>query len=90
MMDIFNITEVRATSMGIIDVGSVVIYMDNQEFMFDTEEEIINGTHNFKVFLSFGTDNEILKLNVNSETGQVIDEQFVNFIYDHYQEQIKL
>jgi hypothetical protein len=90
MMHIFNITEVHATSRGIIDVGSVTIYMDNQEFMFDTKEEIINGNHNFKVFLSFGTDNEILKLNVNNETHQVMDEQFVNFIYEHYQEQTQM
>jgi hypothetical protein len=58
--------------------------------MFDTEKEIINGNHNFKVFLSFGTDNEILKLNVNNETYQVMDEQFVNFIYEHYQEQTQM
>jgi hypothetical protein len=89
-MDIFKITEVRATSMGIIDIGSVTIYVDNQEFTFNIEEEIINGNHNFNVFLSFTPDNQILKLNVNSETGQVLDEQFVNFIYDQYQEQTKL
>ena len=89
-MDIFDVTEVHATSKGIIDVGSVTIYMDNQEFMFDTEEEIINGNHDFKVFLSLMTDNEILKLNVNDETGQVLDEQFVNFIYERYQELTKI
>jgi len=89
-MDIFDVTEVHANSKGIIDVGSVTIYMDNQEFMFDTEEEIINGNHDFKVFLSLMTDNEILKLNVNDETGQVLDEQFVNFIYERYQELTKI
>jgi len=89
-MDIFDVTEVHATSKGIIDVGSVTIYMDNQEFIFDTEEEIINGNHDFKVFLSLMTDNEILKLNVNDETGQVLDEQFVNFIYERYQELTKI
>jgi len=40
-MDIFKITEVHATSMGIIDIGSVTIYVDNQEFTFNIEEEIV-------------------------------------------------
>jgi hypothetical protein len=84
-MDIFNINEVHATSKGIIEIGSVTIFSNNNEYMFEIEEHNINGNHEFKVFLLIEEDNESLNLNINDETGQILDEQFVNFIYDEYQ-----
>jgi hypothetical protein len=30
-------------------------------------------------------DNESLNLNINNGTGEIMDEQFVNFIHDEYQ-----
>jgi len=84
-MDIFNINEVHATSKGIIEIGSVTIFSNNNEYMFEIEEHNINGNHEFKVFLLIEEDNESLNLNINDETGQILDEQFVNFIHDEYQ-----
>jgi hypothetical protein len=84
-MDIFNINEVHATSKGIIEIGSVTILSNNNEYMFEIEEHNINGNHEFKVFLSIEEDNESLNLNIDNGTGQILDEQFVNFIQDEYQ-----
>jgi hypothetical protein len=84
-MDIFNINEVQATSKGIIEIGSVTIFSNNNEYMFEIEEHNINGNHEFKVFLSIEEDNESLNLNIDNGTGEILDEQFVNFIQDEYQ-----
>jgi hypothetical protein len=53
--------------------------------MFDIEEHIINGNHEFKVFLLIEEDNQSLNLNIDDKTGQILDEEFVNFIHDEYQ-----
>lgn len=84
-MDIFNINEVRAYSKGIIEIGSVTILSNNKEYMFEIEEHCINGNHEFKVFMLIEEDNESLNLNIDNGTGEILDEQFVNFIHDEYQ-----
>jgi len=89
-MYIVDINEVQATSRGIIEIGSVTIFSNNKEYMFDTEEHCINGNHEFKVFITIEEDNESLNLNIDDKTGQIMDEQFVNFIYDEYQRLTKM
>ena len=84
-MDIFNINEVQAYSKGIIEIGSVTILSNNKEYMFEIEEHCINGNHEFKVFMLIEEDNESLNLNIDNGTGEIMDEQFVNFIHDEYQ-----
>jgi hypothetical protein len=84
-MDIFNINEVHAHTKGIIEIGSVTIFSNNKEYMFEIEERCINGNHEFKVFMLIEEDNESLNLNINNGTGEIMDEQFVNFIHDEYQ-----
>ena len=84
-MDIFDINEVRVTSKGIIEIGSVTIFSNNKEYMFDVEEHYIKGNHEFKVFMTVEEDNESLNLNINNETGQILDEQFINFVHQEYQ-----
>ena len=84
-MDIFDINEVHAHSKGIIEMGSVTIFSNNKEYMFEIEEHCINGNHEFKVFMLIEEDNESLNLNIDNGTGEILDEQFVNFIHDEYQ-----
>ena len=58
--------------------------------MFEIEEHNINGNHEFKVFMLIEEDNESLNLNINNGTGEILDEQFVNFIHDEYQRLTKM
>ena len=85
LKDIFEINEVHAYSKGIIEIGSVTIFSNNKEYMFDIEEHMINGNHEFKVFLLIEEDNQSLNLNIDDKTGQILDEEFVNFIHNEYQ-----
>jgi hypothetical protein len=89
-MNILDINEVHATSKGIIEIGSVTIFSNNKEYMFEIEEHNINGNHEFKVFMLIEEDNESLNLNINNGTGEILDEQFVNFIHDEYQRLTKM
>jgi hypothetical protein len=84
-MDLEKINTVSATANSLIDYGSVVIEYDGHEIDVDTEEYTTTwGDHYFKVFLSDGEDNKILNLKVG-KCMEVLDESFVNFIFDAYQ-----
>ena len=85
LKDIIDINQIHAYSKGIIEIGSVTIFSNNKEYMFDIEEHNINGNHEFKVFLLIEEDNQSLNLNINDKTGQILDEEFVNFIHGEYQ-----
>ena len=85
-MNLDKIIEVTATSSGIIEVGSVTLYLDNLELQFDIEEHCIKGNHEFRVYQAFGTDLEGLEIEVDTETHRVLDERLVNFIHQQYGE----
>ena len=83
-MDIDNITDIRAQSSGIIEVGWVTLYVDGKELQFDIEEHSIRGGYDFKVYVAFGTDISMFDIKVDEETHMVLDEEFIDFIRDQY------
>ena len=85
MVDLNEIGNTSVHSKGIIEYGSVTIFYKEGEYMFDIEEGVINSNHQVNVFLVIKSDNETLNLNIDEETNEVLDVEFVNFIYDVYQ-----
>ncbi len=85
MVDLNEIGDTSVHSKGIIEYGSVTIFYKEGEYMFDIEEGVINSNHQVNVFLVIKSDNETLNLNIDEETNEVLDVEFVNFIYDVYQ-----
>ena len=85
MVDLNEIGSTSVHSKGIIEYGSVTIFYKEGEYMFDIEEGVINSNHQVNVFLVIKSDNETLNLNIDEETNEVLDVEFVNFIYDVYQ-----
>jgi hypothetical protein len=85
IMDLEKIEVSSANSVGIIEFGSVNIVYDGEEYMFEIEEHNINGNHEVKVFMVNEEDNEVLNLNI-SDSGEVMDDDFVDIIYHEYQE----
>mgnify|MGYP006883107620 FL=1 len=84
MVDLNEIGYTSVHSKGIIEYGSVTIFYKEGEYMFDIEEGVINSNHRVNVFLVIKSDNETLNLNIDEETNEVLDVEFVNFIYDVY------
>ena len=90
MVDLNEIGETFVHSKGIIEYGSVTIFYKDGEYMFDIEEGTINSNHMVKVFLVFKSDNEVLKLRINEKTNEILDDEFVNYIYEVYQQKSRL
>lgn len=85
-MDLDKITQITATSKGIIEIGSATIYLEGKEYQFDIEEHLINGNHEFKVFLAFGTDTkDLVGFKVDGKTAKVLDQPLVDLIHQEYQ-----
>lgn len=82
-MNLDRITEVHAHSSGIIEVGTVKIFIGDQEWDFDIEEHAIKGNHEFKVFLARWQEG--VELDLELDDGQVLDQEFIDFIYIEYQ-----
>lgn len=82
-MNLDQITEVHAHSSGIIEVGTVKIFIGDHEWDFDIEEHAIKGNHEFKVFLARWQDSSEIDLELDD--GRVIDQKFIDFIYCEYQ-----
>jgi hypothetical protein len=76
-------TEVQAHSSGIIEVGTVKIFIGDQEWDFDIEEHAIKGNYQFKVFLARWQDSS--KLDLELDDARVIDQRFIDFIHSEYQ-----
>ena len=85
-MDLEIIKEVHAYSNGIIEVGSITLYLEDNELQFDIEEHCISGGYEFRVYLAFGTDVSGLDIEVDPKTHRVLDERLVNFIHQQYGE----
>jgi len=83
MNNIFDVDEVVAHSRGIIEVGTVIVYSNDDEYVFEVEEHIINGNHHFRVF--YFDDNETMKFMINEKTGEVLDDNLIHFIHGEYQ-----
>jgi hypothetical protein len=77
-----EITEVLASSKGIIELGSLTLFAKEKEYYVDIEESNIRGWHRFRVFLN----NPDLDLDPEQdpETGEILDLEFIRFIEDHY------
>ena len=82
-MNLEEITEVQAHSSGIIEVGTVKIFIGDKEWDFDIEEHAIKGNHEFKVFLARWQDSSELDLELDDD--RVIDQRFIDFIHSEYQ-----
>ena len=82
-MNLEEITEVQAHSSGIIEVGTVKIFIGDHEWDFDIEEHSIKGNHEFKVFLARWQDS--FELGLELDNGRVIDQRFIDFIHSEYQ-----
>lgn len=82
-MNLAEITEVHAHSSGIIEVGTVKVFIGDQEWDFDIMEHAVNGNHEFKVFLARWQDSS--KLDLGLDDSQVIDQEFIDFIHSEYQ-----
>lgn len=82
-MNLDQITEVHAHSSGIIEIGSVTIWIGDKEWIFDIEEHAVKGNHEFKVFLARWQDSIGLDLDLDED--QVIDADFIEFIWQEYQ-----
>ena len=80
------IQEVSASSSGIIEVGSVTLYLADRELQFDIEELAIKGNHEFRVYSAFGTDLSDLEIEVDADTHRILDERLVEFIQHQYAE----
>jgi hypothetical protein len=83
-MNIENITQITATNSGIIEIGSLTIYIDGHELQFDIEEHNIKGNYEFKAFLAFGTDVSSFDIEINHLINQVIDQKFLSFLKEQY------
>ncbi len=82
MLALEEITEVRAYSSGIVEMGSVTCFINNREWQFDIEEWAVHGNLEFKVYLARWQDPKELDLAL--EEGRVVDELFCRFIQDEY------
>ena len=89
-MNLELIKEVTAHSSGIIEIGSVTLYLENDELQFDIEEHSIKGNHEFRVYLAFGTDVSVLDIEVDPKTYRVLDERLINLIHQQYGELTRL
>lgn len=85
-MNLEAIKEVIASSSGIIEVGSCIIFLEERELQFDIEEHCIKGNHEFRVYQAFGTDLTGLEVEVDPETHRILDERLINFIHQQYGE----
>ena len=82
MIKLEEIHEIRAYSSGIVEMGSVTIFIDNQEWQFDIEEWSIQGNWEFKVYLARWQD--FTHLDLPLDQGRVVDESFCEFIREEY------
>jgi hypothetical protein len=89
-MDLETIKEVIATSSGIIEIGSVTLYLADRELQFDIEEHAIKGNHEFRVYQAFGTDLTDLEIEIDPDTHRILDEELIDFIHQHYAELSRL
>jgi hypothetical protein len=89
-MDLEIIKEITAVSSGIIEVGSMTLYLEDTELQFDIEEHCIKGNHEFRVYLAFGTDVSGLDIEVDPKTHRVLDERLVNLMHEQYGELTRL
>lgn len=85
-MDLEIIKEVTAHSSGIIEIGSMTLYLEDNELQFDIEEHCIKGNHEFRVYLAFDTDVSGLDIDVDPKTYRVLDERLVNLMHQQYAE----
>lgn len=85
-MNLDIIQEVAASSSGIIEVGSVTLYLADRELQFDIEELAIKGNYEFRVYSTFGTDLSDLEIEVDADTHRILDERLVEFIRQQYAE----
>jgi hypothetical protein len=80
----------RANSRGIIEVGSITIVSNNVECTIDIEEHIINNNYEFKAFVLWTEDREALNINIDKQSGKILDEDFVNYLHSEYQALTKM
>ena len=83
-MNLEKITEIEAHNSGIIEFGTVKIFIDGKEWDFDIRESSIKGNYEFKVFLGAWQDSSLLDLELDADS-RVVDQSFVDFIHSEYQ-----
>ncbi len=75
----------RADSRGIIEVGSITIISNGVECTIDIEEVHINSNYEFKAFVLWPEDRAALNINIDSESGKILDKDFLSYLHSEYQ-----
>lgn len=83
-MQLEEISEILASSKGIIELGSLTLFAREKEYYVDIEESNIQGWHRFRVFLN--NPDPDLNPEQDPETGEIVDPEFIRFIEDRYRE----
>lgn len=75
----------RADSRGIIEIGSITIVSNDVECTIDIEEVYINHNYEFKAFVLWPEDRKALNINIDNESGRILDEDFLYYLQLEYQ-----
>jgi hypothetical protein len=74
-----------AYSRGIIEVGSITLVSNGIECNIDIEEVYINHNYEFKAFVLWPEDRKALNINIDGESGKILDEDFLSYLQSEYQ-----
>ncbi len=75
----------RADSRGVIEIGSITIVSNDVECTIDIEEVFINNNYEFKAFVLWPEDRKALNINIDNESGRILDENFLSYLHSEYQ-----
>jgi hypothetical protein len=87
-MDLEKFNVLTAHSDGIVEEGEVRVSFNGNdiEFLIEEYSNQRRDSHSFKVFLTYKSDIELIQdeINISKDNLEVIDSEFVEFIYQEY------